>query len=100
MRPIVVSSGPSVGRASVWLGAPIIQRQRAHSAFFWCVQLFPTRGNGLRKMNSPDAAQTRALDDTRFEAQLGSVTAAELDAITTALIRCVGRLPARVSPFQ
>lgn len=92
-RPVVVLSQPPVGRATVRLCAPVIHHQPGHIAFFWCVTLHPTTENGLSKASSVDAAQTRALDVARFETKLGNLTPGELEAITTALILCVGRLP-------
>jgi len=96
-RPVIVLSEPPLGRATVRLCAPIMHLNPAHRLFFWCVQLSPEPANGLTKDSSVDAAQTRALDLVRFQMRLGKVTLDELEAITTALIMCVGRQPAPLS---
>ncbi len=92
-RPVIVMSAPTTGRFSTSLCAPIIHRKALHSHLFWCVALEPDAANGLTKNCSADAAQTRVLDQVRFEARLGEVTPDELEAITTALCLCVDRVP-------
>ena len=92
-RPIVVMSAPATGRAGTSLCAPVIHRKPLHAGLFWCVALEPDDANGLTKNSSADAAQTRVLDQSRFEAKLGEVTPDELEAITTALCLCVERVP-------
>jgi len=97
-RPVVVMSEPATGRASTSLCAPIIHRKPLHARLFWCVELAPDVANGLTKNCSADTAQTRVLDAVRFEAKLGEVTPDELEAITTALCLCVGRVPMPPTP--
>lgn len=88
-RPVVVMSEPPTGRATIRLCAPIIRRKSVATLLFWCVELVPDVSNGLTKNSSADAAQTRALDVTRFGSKLGEVTPDELKLIAQALCRCV-----------
>ena len=92
-RPIIVMSAPTTGRAGTHLCAPLIHYKPLHARLFWCVALEPDDVNGLTKNCSADAAQTRVLDQARFEARLGEVTLEALEAITTALCLCVERVP-------
>ena len=98
-RPVVVMSEPPTGRATIRLCAPIIHRKPLHARLFWCIDLWANATNGLTKASSADAAQARALDVVRFEAKLGQVTPHDLEATTTALCLCVGRVP-RPAPAE
>lgn len=93
-RPVVVLSEPPIGRATMRLCAPVVHALPVHLSMGWCAGLLPTAANGLSKDSTADVSQTRALDLVRFEAWLGSVGAPEMEAITTALILCIGRQPA------
>lgn len=97
-RPVVVLSSPPTGRAGTCLCAPIIHHKPLHARLFWCVEIAPDSSNGLTKASSADTAQTRVLDEARFESRLGEVTPQELEAITTALCLCVERVPLPVVP--
>ena len=97
-RPVVIMSEPATGRASTSLCVPVIHRKPLHARLFWCVELAPDIANGLTKDCSADTAQTRVLDAVRFEAKLGEVTPGELEAITTALCLCIGRVPMPLTP--
>lgn len=92
-RPVVVLSEPPTGRSTIRLCAPLMNAKREHGALFWCIAFTPDTANGLTKDSTADAAQTRALDITRFEARLGFVATDELDLITEALTRCIKRPP-------
>lgn len=91
-RPVVVMSAPATGRAGTCLCAPIIHFKPLHARLFWCVELAPA-ANGLTKASGADTAQTRVLDEARFESRLGELSPQELEAITTALCLCVERVP-------
>jgi mRNA interferase MazF len=93
-RPMVVLSEPPIGRPTIRLCAPIVHAKPEHLFMAWCIELYPDADNGLTKDSTADAAQTRALDLVRFETRLGKVSEQKLEAITTALILCVGRQPA------
>lgn len=93
-RPVVVLTEPPIGRATMRLCVPIVHALPVHLAMSWCAALLPGTANGLSKSSTADASQTRALDLVRFEARLGTVSADDLEAITTALVLCIGRRPA------
>ena len=92
-RPVVVMNEPPTGRVTIRLCAPIVHRKREHAFYFWCAERAPDSSNGLTEASSVDAAQTRALDTSRFLNRLGEVRSQELEIITTALCLCVGREP-------
>lgn len=58
----------------------------------------PDDANGLTKASSADTAQTRVLDESRFESRLGELAPEELEAITTALCLCIERVPVPLAP--
>lgn len=90
-RPVVVMSQPPNGRATIRLCAPIMHLKPEHKVMAWCAEILPDAQNGLTKLSTADAGQTRALDLSRFEARLGQVTEDELESVTMALCLCVGR---------
>jgi mRNA interferase MazF len=97
-RPVVVLTEPPTGRASIRLCVPVVHAKLEHGLMVWCAPLVPSSGNGLSKDSSADTAQTRALDLVRFGALLGSLTTAELETVTAALVLCVGHAPAKPKP--
>lgn len=90
-RPVVVLTEPPTGRVTMRLCVPVVHALPVHLAMSWCAEMLPTAANGLSKGSTADASQTRALDLVRFEARLGSVSPPDLEAITTALVLCIGR---------
>jgi len=46
--------------------------------------------NGLAKHSGADSFQTKSISLTRFVRVLGTVTAAELDEVASAIALCVG----------
>jgi mRNA-degrading endonuclease toxin of MazEF toxin-antitoxin module len=52
--------------------------------------LLADHANGLSKHSGADAFQTKSVALTRFVRQLGTVTAAQLDAVAASVALCVG----------
>lgn len=94
-RPVVVLTEPPTGRPTMRLCVPVVHAKPEHGLMAWCAPLVPNSGNGLSKDSSADTAQTRALDLQRFGAQLGTLTRAEVETVTAALVLCVGHAPAK-----
>ena len=92
-RPVVVLTEPPTGRATMRLCVPVVNAKPEHGLMAWCAPLAPSSGSGLSKDSSADTAQTRALDLVRFGARLGTLTPAEVEAVTAALVLCVGHAP-------
>jgi len=92
-RPVVVLTEPPTGRATMRLCVPVTNALPVHLGLSWCAALLPDQANGLSKDSTADTAQARALDLVRFEARLGQISADDLEAVTTALVLCIGRQP-------
>ena len=84
-RPAVVVSSDGVGKLPVKLIAPITAWSPAFAGNLWHVRIEPSPENGLTKPSAVDTLQLRGADVQRFEARLGQVSPAVLDAITAAV---------------
>jgi mRNA interferase MazF len=90
IRPAVVVSVPSVGRLQLRVVVPLTHWQVRYEAFAWFTYVPATPTNGLVKDSGADAFQVKSLSVQRFRQRKGSLTAAQMDEIASAIALCVG----------
>jgi len=90
VRPAVVVSLDAVGRLPLRLVVPITDWKPQYVQYPWFTELRADASNGLCKDSGADAFQTKSVAVSRFVRPLGVVTAAQLDAIASAVALCVG----------
>jgi mRNA interferase MazF len=89
-RPAVVISLDTIGRLPLRMVVPITDWKPIYASFPWFVELPATTTNGLSKDSGADAFQAKSVSERRFVRRLGEITAAQLDAIASAIALCVG----------
>lgn len=90
IRPAVVVSVPSVGRLRLRVVVPLTHWQVRYSAFAWFTYVPVTPANGLARDSGADAFQVKSVSVQRFQRRMGSLTAAQMDEIASAIALCVG----------
>lgn len=90
VRPALVISLDSIGRLPLRMVVPITDWKPQYAGFPWFVLIPADSENGLRKDSGADAFQTKSVSLTRFVRPLGTVTAAQLDEVASAIALCVG----------
>jgi mRNA interferase MazF len=90
VRPALVISLDSIGRLPLRIVVPLTDWKPQYGGFPWFVLIQAEAGNGLSKDSGADAFQTKSVSLTRFVRPLGVVTAAQLDAVASAVALCVG----------
>lgn len=89
VRPAVVLSGDTIGRLPLRIVVPITDWQPAFAVLPWFVLLPVTSANGLSKDSGADAFQVKSVSDARFVQFLGSLEAAQVDEIASAVALCI-----------
>jgi mRNA interferase MazF len=89
VRPAVVLSGDTIGRLTLRIVVPVTDWQPAFAALPWFVLLPPTLANGLMKDSGADAFQVKSVSEARFVRFLGSIDAAQVNEIASAVALCV-----------
>jgi mRNA interferase MazF len=89
VRPAVVLSGDTIGRLPLRIVVPVTDWQLAFAALPWFILLPPTSTNGLTKDSGADAFQVKSVSEVRFVRFLGSIDAAQVDEIASAVALCV-----------
>jgi mRNA interferase MazF len=82
-------SGDSIGRLPLRIVVPVTDWQPAFAAFPWFVLLVATSASGLTKDSGADAFQVKSVSEARFVQYLGSIDAAQVDEIASAVALCV-----------
>lgn len=90
VRPAVVLSIDTIGRLPLRMVVPITDWKGLYASFPWFVEVPATPTNGLSKDSGADAFQTKSVSEQRLIRRLGVITAAQLDAIASAIALCVG----------
>lgn len=90
VRPAVVISLDTIGRLPLRLVVPVTDWKGLYASFPWFVELPATPTNGLKKDSGADAFQTKSVSEQRLIRQLGTITAAQVDAVASAIALCVG----------
>ena len=90
IRPALVVSLDAIGRLPLRLVVPITDWKPYYSGFPWFTEITADATNGLHKDSGVDAFQTKSVSLSRFVRSLGAVTAAQLDAVASAVALCVG----------
>jgi mRNA interferase MazF len=90
MRPALVVSLDSIGRLPLRLVVPLTDWKPQYATFPWFVSIPADNDNGLSKDSGADAFQTKSVSLARLVKSPGSVTAAQLDAVASAIALCVG----------
>src|SRR5689334_11373561 len=90
IRPAIVINLDAVGRLPLRLVVPITDWKPQYASFPWFTEIPADASNGLSKDSGSDAFQTKSVALSRFVRQLGTITAAQLDAVATAIALCVG----------
>jgi mRNA interferase MazF len=80
----------AIGRLPLRLVVPVTDWKPAFTALPWFVEIRATSSTGLAKDSGADAFQIKSVLIARFARKLGMVTAAQLDAIASAVLLCVG----------
>lgn len=84
-RPAVIVNNNEIGTLRLKIIVPITGWNNAFSAVAWMVRLEPSSENGLSKLSAADTFQVRSISQQRLIRQLGTLTDAEMQAITQAL---------------
>ncbi len=90
VRPALVISLDSIGRLPLRMVVPLTDWKPQYAHFPWFVPIPSESSNGLSKDSGADAFQTKSVSLTRFVRPLGVVTAAQLNAVASAIALCVG----------
>ena len=88
-RPAVVISVDALASPGLRIVVPVTGYQKKHDNFPWCVPLRKNKRNGLSKDSTADAFQLKSVSTKRFIAKKGTISAAALTDITSALALCV-----------
>ena len=89
-RPALVISVDTIGRLPLRMIVPITDWKPQYANYPWFVELPASANNGLAKDSGADAFQTKSVSLSRFVSLLGTVTAAQLDEVASAIALCVG----------
>src|SRR5262245_56865386 len=89
-RPAVVLSLDAIGRLPLRIVVPLTDWQPLFASLPWFVLIPAVPGNGLVKDSEADAFQVKSVSAARFVRRLGTVTAAQLGDIASAIALCVG----------
>ena len=89
LRPAVVISENSIGRLPLKIVVPITEWDTMYARYAWMIYLETSEVNGLSKKSSADTFQLRSLSLGRFLEKIGTLTAAELDAVADGVSLCV-----------
>ena len=84
-RPCVIVSRDSLGSLPLKIVVPITGWKDAFAQAPWCVDLKPSKSNGLTKRSSADTFQVRSISETRLIEKLGNLEDAELHRIEEGL---------------
>ena len=90
LRPALVISVDTIGRLPLRMIVPITDWKPQYANYPWFVELPASPSNGLAKDSGADAFQTKSISLSRFMSLLGTVTAAQLDEVASAIALCVG----------
>jgi mRNA interferase MazF len=90
LRPALVISLDSIGRLPLRIVVPITDWQPKFSSLPWFVEMEPDATNGLVKPSGADSFQTKSVSLVRFRQRIGMATAAQVDAVASAVALCVG----------
>lgn len=90
LRPALVISVDSIGVLPLRMVVPVTDWKPSYANFPWFVELPTSPSNGLSKDSGADAFQTKSISLSRFVRRLGTVTAAQLDEVASAIAVCVG----------
>src|SRR5437870_13810038 len=90
VRPALVVSVDAIGRLPLRIVVPITDWKPQYVNYPWFVAIPVGTANGLHKDSGADAFQTKSVSLTRFASHIGVVTAAQLDAVASAIALCVG----------
>lgn len=89
-RPAVVMNVPAVGKLPLRIVVPITGWDPRWVTVPWLVYLKATKRNALTKDSAADCFQVKSVSLTRFDTQLGVLTADEIEQIAAAVALCVG----------
>lgn len=92
VRPAVVMNVQSAGRMRLRIVVPLTGWQPQFERYFWMTLIQPSSQSGLSKESSADAFQLKSLSINRFVRKIGVLSDAQLQAITAAIILCVGHV--------
>jgi mRNA interferase MazF len=84
-RPAVIVSDDAIGTLPLRVIVPVTEWKERYAAAPWMVRLSPSAMNGLDKPSAADTFQVRSLSTQRFVRRIGSMTNAEMMAISRAL---------------
>lgn len=90
VRPALVISLDAIGRLPLRLVVPITDWKSQYASYPWFTEILADAANGLSKDSGADAFQTKSVALSRFVRLLGTVTAAQLDAVAASIALCVG----------
>jgi mRNA interferase MazF len=90
LRPALVISLDSIGTLPLRMVVPLTDWKPQYANFPWFVFIPTVAANGLSKDSGADAFQMKSVSLGRFVRLLGAVSAAEVDAVASAVALCVG----------
>jgi mRNA interferase MazF len=92
-RPAVVMSIRAGYSHRLQIVVPITSWQARFAGDFWMVPILSTPTNGLDKDSAANAFQVKSVSEARFDRKLGTLTAAEMEDISAAIVLCIGFRP-------
>lgn len=90
LRPALIMSVNTIGRLPLRMVVPITDWKPQYATYPWFVELPASPSNGLAKNSGADAFQAKSVSLSRFVRRLGTVTAAQLEEVASAIALCVG----------
>ncbi len=93
-RPAVVVNVATAGKLPLRVIVPLTEWHPAFARTFWHVRIDDAPANGLTKPSSADTFQVRSFSVERFVEQIGTLEAAQMDAIARAVAVVVGAMEA------
>ena len=90
LRPALIMSVNTIGRLPLRMVVPITDWKPQYATYPWFVELPASPSNGLAKDSGADAFQAKSVSLSRFVRLLGTVTAAQLEEVASAIALCVG----------
>ncbi len=85
LRPALIMSVNTIGRLPLRMVVPVTDWKPQYATYPWFVELSASPSNGLAKDSGADAFQAKSVSLSRFVRLLGTVTAAQLKEVASAI---------------
>jgi mRNA interferase MazF len=85
MRPAVIVSSDLVGILPLKVIVPFTEWKERYARAPWMVRIDPDRQNGMSKPSAADGLQVRSVSQQRLVQRLGTLSAAQVEAVVDAV---------------